>query len=401
MKAGQGKTAVLVVFAVLAAVVAAVSLAAWFLGQQRQARLEQAPPPVVISSKVEESPAPTAPTAPPPSAGVITTESAPYPYEEAYRGDHHEGGASTEAGVSLSTPSVVEAVAPSSPAVPTPVPPPAVSAPPAPKGKDTPRKSATTPPPSVSTPQVAGGMPSPQWLENGLKPQATGGQAMIVIVIDDMGIDRKRSARIIDLPGPLTTSFLTYAQDGQAQAQAARRAGHEIMVHFPMEPENPTIDPGPGVLRLSQSDEQNLRLLDEGLSHYKGFVGVNNHMGSKFTANADKMRPILADMKRRGLFFLDSRTIGNSKGYAVARSLGMATAGRDVFLDPEDRPGIVAEQLARLEKVAHKQGFAIAIGHPRDQTIETLQRWLPTLQQKGLVLVPMSTIIRQHAGQQG
>jgi polysaccharide deacetylase 2 family uncharacterized protein YibQ len=224
---------------------------------------------------------------------------------------------------------------------------------------------------------------------------------MVAVVIDDMGVDVKRSARIIDLPGPLTTSFLTYARDLQAQANRARQHGHELMVHFPMEPKSTTIDPGPDVLRTTLSADEIDRRLARGLGSFTGYVGINNHMGSKFTEYAPGMAQVMKALKARGLLWLDSRTTAKSVGIDLAEKWGVPHADRHVFLDNGKSVASVNEQLRELEQIALKHGYAIAIGHPHDQTITALSAWLPTLARKGIVLVPISTIVRANTPIQG
>lgn len=258
-------------------------------------------------------------------------------------------------------------------------------------------------PPTPQAAQVAGGqvagMPSPAWLKNAQPTPPAGGKAQIAVVIDDMGVDVKRSAQIIGLRGPLTTSFLTYASHLPEQTQGAKKAGHELMVHFPMEPKAKDINAGPDVLRVGMDTAEIARRLEEGLGHFSGYVGVNNHMGSKFTENAEGMREVMRALKARGVFWLDSRTSPKSVGEAMAAQAGVPHMGRHVFLDNEETVSSVMVQLGQLEKIAHKQGYAIAIGHPRDQTIAALSQWLPTMAQKGLVLVPLSTLVREHSAQ--
>jgi uncharacterized protein len=219
--------------------------------------------------------------------------------------------------------------------------------------------------------------------------------AYIAIVIDDMGMDRARAARLAALPGPLTFSYLAYAPDIDGQSRVARANGHEIMLHMPMEPEGRD-DPGPGALRVTLADEEIRARTASALDRLPLAVGLNNHMGSKFTRDLRAMRPVLAELAGRGLLFLDSRTSGSSVGLDVARQYGVAAAGRDVFLDNEIDARSIRTQLAELERVASRRGTAIAIGHPHEATIEALAHFLPGLQARGLQLVAASAIVRQR-----
>jgi len=219
--------------------------------------------------------------------------------------------------------------------------------------------------------------------------------AYVAIIIDDMGMDRARAARLAALPGPLTFSYLAYAPDIDAQSRGARANGHEIMLHMPMEPEGRD-DPGPGALRISLTDDEIRARTAASLDRLPLAVGLNNHMGSKFTRDPRAMRPVLAELAARGLLFVDSRTSGSSVGLDVAKQSGVAAAGRDVFLDNEIDARAIRVQLAELERVASRRGSAIAIGHPHEATIEALAQFLPGMQARGLQLVAASAIVRQR-----
>jgi polysaccharide deacetylase 2 family uncharacterized protein YibQ len=215
----------------------------------------------------------------------------------------------------------------------------------------------------------------------------------VAVVIDDMGLDRKRSARAIHLPGPLTLSWLPYAEELAAQTAAGKAAGHELMLHLPMEP-SVLASPGPNALLTQLSPDEVQRRLDWALKRFSGYVGVNNHMGSRFTADRVAMVPVLAEISRRGLLWLDSRTTPTSVGMAVAEEQHMPWAGRDVFLDHDMAPAAVARSLAQLEAVARRNGVAVAIGHPHDATLDALIHWLPELSRRGITLVPLSAVVR-------
>jgi polysaccharide deacetylase 2 family uncharacterized protein YibQ len=219
------------------------------------------------------------------------------------------------------------------------------------------------------------------------------GKPKIVIVIDDMGVDRKRSKRIVALPGPLTLSYLTYAKSLYKQTRKARKAGHEIMLHVAMEPDNMDNDPGPRVLlRDLEPDEIEKRLV-WGLSRLHRYVGINNHMGSKFTADRYGMTVVMKELHRRGLLFLDSRTTRKSVGAVIAHAVGVPYAERNIFLDNVNKLKAVKDRLAELERFARRRGKAIAIGHPRDATIEALSTWLTDVKSRGFLIVPITETV--------
>jgi polysaccharide deacetylase 2 family uncharacterized protein YibQ len=220
---------------------------------------------------------------------------------------------------------------------------------------------------------------------------------LVAIVIDDVGLDRPRSKRAWELPGPMTMAFLPYAKDLGEQARAARAKGHELMLHLPMQP-NGSNDPGPGALLVSLSDAELRQRTNAALDSFSGFAGVNNHMGSRFTAFKPGMETVLKQMKPRGLMFLDSRTTAQSVGDQTAQELGVPSIVRHVFLDDEENVEAVRRKLAEAEAVARRQGFVVAIGHPHEATLQALQEWLPTVQGKGLALAPATAVLRKRNG---
>lgn len=229
-----------------------------------------------------------------------------------------------------------------------------------------------------------------------VEPQGGG---KIAIIIDDMGLSlRSRIAE--ELPGPLTLSYLPYAENLDAHAKRAKANGHELMVHMPMEPMNRNLDGGPHVLKVSQSKEELIETLDWGLSQFDGYVGINNHMGSRTTADKRSMDHVMKELKKRGLFFVDSRTIGSSVAAKSANEAGIPYAVRDIFLDHEVNPEFINQALAKLENKANSRGYAIAIGHPHKDTINALKEWLPTLKEKGLTLVPVSALLKHPSNKE-
>ena len=234
----------------------------------------------------------------------------------------------------------------------------------------------------------------PPWLRFAVAAPPAGNRPRVAIVIDDCGLDRARTERTIALPATVTMSFMTYAPDVQRQTEQARRAGHELLVHVPMEPISTSMDMGPNGLAIDQPRDEVLRRLRWGLERFDGYVGINNHMGSRFTADAEAMGWVLGELKARGLLFLDSRTVGHSAGEAVAASLELPFAGRDVFLDDEQTADAVEARLKDVEAVARRHGTAIAIGHPHDATLAALNLWIAELARDNIVLVPLTDIVK-------
>ena len=245
--------------------------------------------------------------------------------------------------------------------------------------------------------EVAVAGPLPLWLNNAMDFAPPKGKPQIAIVIDDMGVDRRRSKDMwADVPGPLTLSFMTYAKDLPKQTQAARAKGHELMLHMSMEPSSRSIDAGENVLLTAMPSDEIRSLANWGMNRFEGFVAVNNHMGSRFTEDARGMRVVLEEIKKRGLFFLDSRTSSRTVGRTVAREIGLPFLERNVFLDNANDPAKVLAQLYETERLAKKYGHAIAIGHPRDATIKVLKTWIVDAKERGFSIVPISTLMKKR-----
>lgn len=236
----------------------------------------------------------------------------------------------------------------------------------------------------------------PPWRTHAVPVAAAEGRPMVAIVLDDIGVNRRNARAVIGLPAPLTLSFMTYAEDLPAMTEAAREAGHELMLHVPMQPLSPLIDPGPNVLTDSLPATELTQRLVWGLERFEGYVGINNHMGSRFTASPEGMAVVMGELKARGLLFLDSRTARNSVAARMAGRAGVPFAERDIFLDnePDDRMSI-DRQLALLEETARKRGYAVGIGHPHPATRAALRDWIPQMRKRGYILVPLSAVV-QH-----
>ena len=237
------------------------------------------------------------------------------------------------------------------------------------------------------------------WRAHAVASVAPPDRPMIAIVLDDLGIDKKRSRAAIALPGPLTLSFIPYGYNLPAMTQAAREAGHELMVHVNMEPLDHGVDPGPNALLTSLKLPEIQRRLDWALSQFDGYTGLSNHMGSRFTVWPDGMEIVLRTLNRRGLLFLDSLTNTRSIGPALARAYKTPFAVRDIFIDHERTDAFVIKQLALTERLARQNGHAIAIGHPHDVTVNRLKQWLAVVESRGFSLVPVSVIVRRKAVQ--
>lgn len=293
---------------------------------------------------------------------------------------------------------------PPPPAIPLPAEPPmaAVPAPPAepaPQPEKAPAQlaAAAVPPPSLPLASAAG----PQaWRARAVAPSAGAKPPYVAIILDDAGLDRRNTARAMKLPGPITFSFMSYASELAEQSAAARAAGHEVMLHLPMEPlDMQRHNPGPNALLLGLDDAELKRRLAWNLDRFDSYVGVNNHMGSRFTKNTARMTLVMEEIGKRQVFWLDSLSGPRSVGTETARKAGIDAAERDLFLDDERSPGIEHE-LAAMERIARARGDVIAIGHPHGATLTALEKWMAGAKEKGFSLVPVSTVLLRRQQQE-
>lgn len=223
------------------------------------------------------------------------------------------------------------------------------------------------------------------------------GQKKIVIIIDDMGVSRKLSEEVINLPGPLTLAFLPYADNLPDITKRAKDLGHELMIHMPMEPMNGDLDVGSIALLDDMSEQEIADNLEKAFQSFEGYVGINNHMGSRVTQNQKIMDQVMDTLHKRDLLFVDSITIGSSVAADTAARHGLKYAERDVFLDHHEDDAFVTQSLKRLEEISKKRGYAIAIGHPKKLTIKNLKVWLPKIKEKGFEIVPITHVVRKEA----
>ncbi len=269
----------------------------------------------------------------------------------------------------------------------------------------------------------------------------------VAIVIDDWGYYRNDAARaLLELDAPLTLSILpghafsrqfaleatplalpggaplTAGAGGDPDAQRARLAAgcpvplaiagrgaalperrREIMLHLPMQPvDYPRTNPGSGAILVGMDAARIDSILAGDLAALPGVRGVNNHMGSAATADAETMQKLMAALKRRGLYFLDSLTTQQSVAYAEARRAGLPALRNRIFLDHDDpSPAVVRQRLTTLVEAARRGGFAVGIGHPKAVTADVLARELPRWQAAGVRFVTISELLALQAAAPG
>ena len=245
--------------------------------------------------------------------------------------------------------------------------------------------------PEPEPPKIAEQPKTPEPLPQVIKPNVKG--AKIAIIIDDLGMDVKHSKQVIDLPAPVTLAFLPYAPRTRELAEAGKAKGHTLIVHVPMEAMDGDLNIGPGGLKAAMAPPEFQAAFGKMMGSFDGYVGINNHMGSRLTQDKEAMARLMNILATKNLFFVDSKTIQSSVAAQEAAKAGVKYAERDIFLDHVETRAFVDKALAQAERTAARKGYAIAIGHPKSFTIEGLKAWIPTLAAKGIELVPVTELL--------
>ena len=205
----------------------------------------------------------------------------------------------------------------------------------------------------------------------------SGPNARLAILIDDIGENKAMLREFLALDIPMAFAVLPHSTHARECAHMITSAGHELLLHHPMEPERfPAVKPGPGAIYVKDSAARINAVLTDNMARVPGIKGINNHMGSRFTSNARSVSLFLRAMSGKGLFVLDSLTSPKSKLYNAARQMGIKAYRRDVFLDDASDKASILYELKKAARIAQSQGHALAIGHPRPETLAVLKEWL-------------------------
>lgn len=242
---------------------------------------------------------------------------------------------------------------------------------------------------------------SPRQLEDEFPPKPskqprtlTPPVARVAVVIDDIGYALGPLEELLNLKMPVTYAVIPHLAHSLESARMVLEAGGELILHLPMEPHrfNERFSgTQPGMLKSEMTEEELISQLEK--NFIPGIVGVNNHMGSKFTEDRQKMTLTLGWIKHKGLFFLDSMTSSSSVGWELAGKLAIKRARRNIFLDNDNTLPAIEIEWNNMVEVARENGHAVAIGHLRGNTIEALAHLLPELSTHGIQLVPLSALV--------
>lgn len=227
------------------------------------------------------------------------------------------------------------------------------------------------------------------------RPRGSHKNPRLAIIIDDVGQYDIGALELKRLNIPITASILPDSPHAHEEARWIREYGLQTLIHLPMEPKNgngQTYDSSQ-TITLDSTDSEIRQLIRRAKQIVPNAAGVNNHQGSLATANTELMLRTLKIIKEEGLFFIDSRTIGNSVAYDTAKRLGIKTAYKNAFLDHVQTYSNSINRIKYLVEVALKDGKAIAIGHPRQSTIDAIRDSIDYIRSKGVKIVYVAELL--------
>jgi polysaccharide deacetylase 2 family uncharacterized protein YibQ len=217
----------------------------------------------------------------------------------------------------------------------------------------------------------------------------------VAMVLIDMGMARMATdAALRRLPAAVTIAFDAQSPVVGAWLARARQDGHETLLSLPMEPfDYPRSDPGPGTLLTNLPNSDNFGRLIAALRSGTGYVGVTTISGSRFTADPDKMTPVLDVLKRRGLLVFDAHVAPHSALKDLAKQMHLPVSVATLQIDRDPSPAAIDSALNQLEQTANLSGHAIGVATPLPVTLDHLETWIKRLPEHGLALAPISAVV--------
>ncbi len=222
----------------------------------------------------------------------------------------------------------------------------------------------------------------------------------IAILLGGMGLNAKLTQQAIrDLPGDVTFAFAPYGEDLQTQVDKARADGHEVLLQLPMEPVGyPANNPGPKTLLADADAGENLQALHWHMSRFAGYTGITNYMGGRLLTTPAALKPVMAEIHKRGLVYLEDSSTPMTVSETVAQDTKLDQRRAQVVIDADPSPQAIATALELLESEAKANGFAIGTGSGLKVTVDSVKAWAEQLQNRGILLVPVSAMFKGRLG---
>ena len=220
----------------------------------------------------------------------------------------------------------------------------------------------------------------------------------LAIVIDDLGYGAEGTREMLELPIDFTVAIMPFSEHAKQEGEDAQTIGKEVIVHMPMESltgkKSWVGDTG---IFLHMNPQEIVSTTQEAFDILPMAIGLNNHMGSAIMESETSLKPVLEELKSRGLFFLDSVTTPNSVGEKISDELEIPFLKREVFLDSTKDVNKIKENLLQAAKIAKENGSAIAIGHVGIEggfaTVKAIQEMMAPIQEMGVEFVFISELL--------
>ena len=222
----------------------------------------------------------------------------------------------------------------------------------------------------------------------------------IIIILGGMGLNASLSAKAAkELPADITLAFAPYGENLQAQVDKARNLGHEVLLQLPLEPVGyPATNPGPKTLLADGPDASNQEALQWHMSRFTGYTGIIHYMGGRFLSSAPAIKPMLTELRKRGVLFVEDGSLPLSATDGVAKSLQMQVRRANAVIDLDSNPTSITAALNLLEEEAKTNGIAIGTGTGLESTISAVSEWAKSAPDRGVVIMPASAAFKGRLG---
>ncbi|MBW9065637.1 divergent polysaccharide deacetylase family protein [Rhizobium herbae] len=218
----------------------------------------------------------------------------------------------------------------------------------------------------------------------------------IALVVGGLGLSQTGTQNALrQLPPEITMAFAASGNSLERWMQEARRNGHEILLQVPFEPfDYPENNPGPHTLRVGMDARKNLSELRSSLARITNYTGIMNFLGGRFLSDADSLEPVMRDIGRRGLLFLDDGTSAQSLTGTLAETIGVPHGFADMVIDTELERTAILKKLDELERIARRNGSAIGVASAFDESVEAISQWADEAGTRGIEFVGVSALVK-------
>lgn len=228
-----------------------------------------------------------------------------------------------------------------------------------------------------------------------LKEALPSGNGELAILIDDSGSSMELAKEFQNLNMRISFAVMPYLSKSREVNEYLSANGHTVILHLPMEGSDIAVNEKTrDLLKTNMTKDEMQRIFEAALANVGPVKGFNNHMGSVFTNSSEAMETILSFARDKRLFYVDSKTIGSSKGYSTARNMSIPTAQCMHFVDNDKDVLAIEKELITAAKIAKKRGRALVIGHFHKNMVEALKNTKTTLENSGIRLVFVDEILQ-------